>query len=155
MCSSVKNIISHKNYSEFTEKNVSSPDILLFLNLSPGLSDRADREETPAHIRFLCHGRVLQPTYSLPQFPGKPRSSSLVLDREPHTAHGCSVPSGTISLHLSPYVLFMRVCGDCTSSIFHRTEFHGCPTSATSVYWLWSRHFALGQVKQPHFLSQI
>lgn len=46
-------------------------DPVLFLH-SPGLSDRANREEAPPHIWFLRHGRVLQPTHSVPQFPGKP-----------------------------------------------------------------------------------
>ena len=44
---------------------------VLFL-LSPGLSDRANWEEAPPYIWFRCHGRVLQPTHGVPQFPGKP-----------------------------------------------------------------------------------
>lgn len=38
---------------------------------SKGLSDRKNWEETPSYIWIHRHGRVLQPAYDIPQFPGK------------------------------------------------------------------------------------
>lgn len=72
------------NHTEIVQKPLEM--LLIFccsFVLSPGLSHRTNWEETPPHIWFFCHGRVLQPTYSVPQFPGKPRFllfTDLILD---------------------------------------------------------------------------
>lgn len=112
---------------------------VLFLNLSSGLSDRADREEAPAHLRLLRHGLVFQPTYSLPQFPGKPQVFLLLTDLLSCTIQ-LTVPLSTAAL------CWLYAHG--MSSIFSSTPFRGCPTSATSASWLWSPPSALDQVGQ-------